>query len=64
MEADPRTLGVIVENHHGKVLINERRSATGNMTPELGEQSYQAGREKKTRDLPEAVGEGPPPVLG
>jgi hypothetical protein len=52
VEADPRTLRAIVENHHGKTLINDRRSATGNMTPELGEQSYPDRREKKTRDLP------------
>jgi hypothetical protein len=59
VEGDPETLGVIVENHHRKALINDRRSATGKMTPELREQSYPDRREKKPGHLPERISKSP-----
>jgi hypothetical protein len=53
VEANPRTLGVIVEDHlHIGADINQG-SATGNMAPELlAEHSYVGGQEKKAGNLP------------
>jgi hypothetical protein len=59
VEVNPRTLGVIVEGHHHKGLDISQGSATGNMAPELGEQSYTGGQEKKAGNLPETIGESP-----
>jgi hypothetical protein len=60
VESDPETLGVIVEGHlHIGVDINQG-NATGNMAPELlGEQSYPDRREKKPRNLPQAISKSP-----
>jgi hypothetical protein len=52
VEVNPRTLGVIVEGHHHIGADINQGSTTGNMAPELGEQSYPDRREKKPGNLP------------
>jgi hypothetical protein len=59
VEGDPEPpFGVIVEGHlQGAVLVGHGQAA-GEMATELGE-----GREKKARNLSEAVGESPATFL-
>jgi hypothetical protein len=53
VESDPESLfGVMVKGQLRRVVVIGHGNATGNMAPELGEQSYVGRREKKTRDLP------------
>jgi hypothetical protein len=53
VESDPESLfGVMVKGQLRRMVVIGHGSATGNMAPELGEQSYPDRREKKTRDLP------------
>jgi hypothetical protein len=54
VEGDPGTFGVIVEGHLQRAVLMGRGQAAGEMAPKLRER-----REKKARNLPEAVGEGP-----
>ena len=64
MESDPESLfGVTVKGQLRRMAVISHGNTTGNMTPELVEQSYEAGREKKTRDLPQGISEGPRTLL-
>jgi hypothetical protein len=58
VEGDPGTFGVIVEGHLQRTVLVGHGKAAGEMAPELRE-----GREKKARNLPEAVGKGPATFL-
>jgi hypothetical protein len=59
VEGDPGTpFGVVVEGHLQRAVLVGHGKAAGEMAPELRE-----GREKKARNLPQAVGEGPRAVL-
>jgi hypothetical protein len=59
VESNPEPLFVAVKGQLRRTVVIGHGSATGNMAPKLGEQSYVGRQEKKAGHFPEGISKSP-----